>query len=547
MFQIPNDARSKDIVRSVRRIYGPEAEIRIPGAKHKFFRGAPNNLANILGVDYPLQEQGQWRLSKEDLAWAKPEQIAAVRMFCRNPGLIVSHPTGCGKTFTSIAAVAAAGVSRVTLVTPSRVIRNFKKTLAKHAPRIAYTVLEGQTPAPPEEWRWVGPSDSPAKIAIVSWANLPHWTSTFYESWANDNCALVLDEAHRAKSSTRWHAVEDATGKATFFYNDSWAGCCALLSRAHQKRLLLSATPQSTDRSDWWAQLDYAEPDAWATYRPFTAEYCGGAAGKYGWDAGGATQTEEFVARMNLVQHHVEKKTMPLPRVRIHFERIPAAQLDLRSGQKSLPRKIPGRDALRQEILIAYAAAAKRPWLLDRVPQWCAQGLRTTIFTNRKEEVIRVELALKSLVPGGTEIYAVNGNSKDADIDRALERYCDTETSNPAVLISTLDLLGEGVDGLHKVTQNAVFLAIPPTPRQIVQGVGRFHRLEGIEADVWILFGEGLIDEGIVDILGSRLQDFNTLLAGDSTIEELSEKMSDESGGMTKIRAKLLQQYGGIL
>ena len=549
---IPNDARAKAIVKDVRRVYNTERFPEIPGLNHKWLKGAPNNCADLLGVPYPgNREPPVWRLSRDHWEWSQPNQRGAVAMFARQPGLIVSHPTGTGKTFTSIACIAASGAPRVLIVTPTRVIRNYRKALQRFAPFVPYTILQGQTAAPPEEWRFEGPRSGPARVAIVSWANLPAWTETLGNTWALEpgagGSALVLDESHRAKSKSRWFVEEDAEGNTTFRYNSSWAGSCTYLSRRYTRRLLLTATPQSTDRADWWAQNDYAEPDAWGSYRDFTTQYCEGSTGEYGWDATGASCTDEFQSRMVTLQHHVPKSVLPLPELRVHFERIPRDKLDIPAANASLPKRIGSNSGKQQEALIAYAAAAKRPWVLENVARWSQAGGRTTIFTNRKEEVLRVALALKAVL-GSVPVYYVNGDSKDDEIDAVLEKYTDTTTPGPAVLVSTSDLPGEGVDGLHLVTTNAVFQAIPYTPRQLVQALGRFHRLEGLSADVWVIWGEGLIDEGIVDILAPRLREFNTMLAGDETLESLSAAMSDEGAGLKRMREKLVATYalGGM-
>ena len=521
-----------------------------PGVRHPFLRGYPRNIHRE-----PYTLPAAWNLNLALLEWATPAQVNAALFAASVPGCLLTHPTGAGKTFTTIAAAAAMRATRTVIITPKPVLRGYCKALTKFAPAIQWTRLRGLTPTAAEEWVWQGATNNAApRVALVSWDTMAAWADTL-AAFAGVNTAgtgglLILDEAHRAKSPSRWDVLEHANGTRTFQYNDSWAGSTAFLAHSISRRLLATATPYARQRDDLWALCDYAEPSCWGTYRQYTEAYCGAGAGTYGWETAEDTNTPEFLARLATIQHHVPKSTLPLPRITIIPVRLTPQELDLNAAQGSLQI-----DAKRQrgakgkfERLIAYAAAAKRRWTIDHVATWCREGRRCVIFVSRRTEVQNFADALASILPLGIPIYALHGGASETEIDTALDAYIEGKPDgDPAVLISTLDLLGEGVDGLHRVTTRAVLAALPYTPRQLVQALGRFQRLGGIEAEVYLPIGTGLIDEDILCTLSPRLRGYSTILAGNNELEQLAEDMSNRDEALRRIQERLVEKYTNLV
>jgi hypothetical protein len=100
----------------------------------------------------------------------------------------------------------------------------------------------------------------------------------------------------------------------------------------------------------------------------------------------------------------------------------------------------------------------------------------------------------------------------------------------PAVLVSTWQAMGESID-LQK-THRAIFAMLPITPRQLLQGEGRFARIGGFESEVEYMIAEGTADEEYVDLLLPKLPPVASLFSEES-LAQLHEALAPVKSGST--------------
>jgi hypothetical protein len=236
------------------------------------------------------------------------QRAGVTRLFAHGGGL-VEAPAGSGKTLIAdVAALADAHVAGLDTAT----ILTVCKTGAceqQRREKVRFFGIEPFVWLPPSARRkgdrWQTPDDyndawrrgelpHGLRWIIVGWPAVRAWHA---ELAALGACAVVLDEAHYAKSADRvryrLYVDEDAADDVRFDREDkdNRSASTAKLCASIPSRYLTTATPLANRLNDWWGLGNLIEQpgygdfgfEAWSpTVSRFLMRYCNGARGDFG-------------------------------------------------------------------------------------------------------------------------------------------------------------------------------------------------------------------------------------------------------------------------
>jgi hypothetical protein len=411
-------------------------------------------------------------------------------------------------------------------------------------------------------------------VVVVAWTSLSDWIT---ELLSVRFSALVADESHSAKATSRWQAIPlpepetlldrakqeaDARARGGFVSardgdervmmvpRDNISASAGKLARAVERCLCTSATPVKDRLRDLWSQLDVMEPGAHGNATVWLNRYASRKPGLYGgYDTTGASNLDELSYRLSFLVHHVDSAVarVQLPAARRQTYRIaPEDQCAPGGGfVEELKRaRLRGAAAV-LEVKVAEAASRKRPAVIALVKDHVANGHKVTVFTGRRKDAERLgaELrrALKDAGPGQSPITVWASHGGEAPEARAQHVKAYYQHPGPCVFVGTGDAFGEAITGLHD-TDAVLFAMLPITPASIIQQEGRFLRL-GSKRPVlyYYLVCEDTVDEHIASILLDKL-DTVIAVAPDSQLPGIADAVggtADEEALFASILAKI--------
>lgn len=151
---------------------------------------------------------------------------------------------------------------------------------------------------------------------------------------------------------------------------------------------------------------------------------------------------------------------------------------------------------------------AKAPLVADYVNTLMEGGEeKLVVFTWHREVLDILERSLSKWKPVRID-GSVPSNRRSTLIERFIhERDC-------GVFLGNLQSIGEGVDGLQKVCNRAVFAECSWTPSHNDQGIGRLERIGAVGHGILIEFlvAEGSLDERVLGSSLRKLKDINAAL-----------------------------------
>lgn len=365
-------------------------------------------------------------------------------------------------------------------------------------------------------------NDTDALFAVVGYEALPDVVDDLLE-WRPKN--LILDEAHKCRSSKRWSATQTEDGRLRFDPLENIAASAYQLSRFCERRLATTATPIKDRTRDLWAQLDLVHPDAWGRFysrdkASFAGRYCNAFESRFGGvDHSGSSNLDELWARVSMVTHHVPHsvthRSLP-PRRRVVSYVAPSEQVRADGFTKDFFKKAAKNGPMAVlEARLMEAAAKKRKVLLEMVDEAVESGQKVVVFTGRREDCERLADDVEKLVEGRARVrvWMSHGGKTARERDVMVQAFMAHQ--GPCVFVGTGDAHGEGIS-MHD-TDLALIAMLPYTPGAIIQWEGRFSR-HGQKRPVLVqyLVAEGTIDEHVVEILLSKMRPVEEVSQDDS-------------------------------
>ena len=452
-----------------RRNKFPRHIVGYPPAPEEWLTSAPLP-SPTLGRLLPYQREGVLRAANAEahlFAWA----------------------CGAGKTLGALAI--AANHARTLVITRAHTKWQWAGQAHQWVPGLQATVLSSRDPVPPT-----------GDLAVINWEVLPHWVDVI-QAW--NPTLVVFDEIHKAKAWKRKSGVINPhTLEKEYHWLENQSAAAARITRGAQQRLGLTATPVPKDLMDLWSPLDLLEPDCWGTSWDFAMRYCAAKPGYEGrgLDTSGKSNVAELQHRLAGVSHFVTKKMvaqyMPPRRVEVVFvpEECQVRPASFKADIKAAAKY--GKHSL-FNVMVMEAASRKRSWVEDLVEEQAPQGKNVVVLTGRHREVETIGDNLRKRLT--CPVYSSHGGVDTPEQRvKLLEKYNETG----GVFIGTLDAFGEAGD-YFKETDVGIFAMLPYTPKDLIQGVGRFGRLGGRAATVYLPVAEATVDERINERLLQRL------------------------------------------
>lgn len=472
----------------------------------------------------------------------------------RGGGYLI-HAAGAGKTLACIL-FALATPGPIVVVTPAAVRSQWRSqverftTLRPHCIDPALYARKGAELLPAYLERMRSSGERP--FVVTPWESL----GDHVEALAGLHpVTVVFDEIHYAKQWRRDRFVPLIGGGVKPVDLRNRSSFARALSRAAQRRIGASATPIPDRVRDLWAQFDLIEPGAWGlTYTKFAFAYAAARETDHGLDTRGSSNPGELGRRLAFSVHRVPYSVSHghLPPVRNQTTILPRERQCRPIG--GFAKLIKEANEIDEESItiarLMEAASRKRPYVVERILEFTAQGGKCVVFTGLHKDCERlageIEKALRSSPCGAAAWFGwCHGGHSTLLRNDLREAYL--AHRGAAVLVGTGDSLGTGQD--LNDTDYACLAMLPYTPGKLTQWRGRFPRL-GMVRPVLIeaIVAEGTADEIVADILLAKLPAIEKLV-GDENLAGIGKSLrglDDEEAVLRAMYERIAKMTGDL-
>lgn len=368
---------------------------------------------------YPYQEQGAAFLTSRYHA-------------------LLADEMGLGKTAQVIEALDRVNAQSVVIICPASVRIHWAREFAKwsNLNRRIGVLKDGKSQIPPHP------------CVIITSYNLLLNNRTLKRLGVSLIDAVVIDEAHYLKNTTA-KRTKLILGKSSFLHKAryKWA---------------LTGTPVPNRPSEFYPLLYTMAPECiepYLSWRAYGERYCAGFSNWQGFNAKGASNTEELRERV---------KTYMLRR-------------ELKDVEHQLPDKIesiiemevPGAAELTANEYLSTArrllAEAKVPQASEHIKDIVADVGKVVVFAHHRNVIDALNSALSEANP-----RILYGGMSMESKQRSIDDFINDESVG--VFIAQTGAGGTGVDGLQKVCHHIVFVELDWSPGVMDQAIGRLVR-----------------------------------------------------------------------
>lgn len=448
--------------------------------------------------------------------WTDPEwpsdlydfqKVAATAVLHERRGLL-NFDMGLGKTRTAIEVLKYEQVRRILIVTPAIVRSTWRDEISRWWPGRAEDVgiihLGRNRKSGVSKKAALDRSKAyAAEIQVVSFALLDEIDISGWD-------ALVVDESHRIKDP------EAAQSVAVKKISIGLGGNSFIL--------LLTGTVAPDRPIDVWNQIDTLWPGRFGSSRTggipwkFKERYSNQLDNGYGtqWFGVNKEHAAELAARIGGLSSRATKAEWAhlLPPFLVQMVRVPPTNgmaLAARTAFENF-------EAIQSELNLAGQVKATyvKEWLENAQE---SGAKHCCILTHLRETAEKIAAE----IPATANVFCITGEMPAEERNRVLAL---AKKAERAVIVATMHSVGIGID-LTFCTQ-AVFVELDYKLGEVLQAIGRFHRLSSQEpANVTILAVERTVDEIVASKLLAKMEAINkTVKAGDS-----EERLSAALGG----------------
>lgn len=462
-----------------------------------------DNLINRMVLKQDYSYITTWGTREDRVIFPKdlmPFQISDVRKMCGLRHCLNANPMGLGKTIETAKYLQVNKVKSALIVCP-KIIRSQWQEQLKTWGDIDAKIYDGQKKVTPGVW-------------IVNYDKLRNeQTLTKFKQFQWN--FLILDEAHKIKSRT---------AKQTL----------AVKSIPAAHRVALTGTPILRYVDDLWSILNFLDPQyVCKSYYTFVDYFCKKQRTPWGDKITGLTDNLDRVELLNRLLEVVS---------------IRNAGINVASGKTSEVVKLPMSKAQRTLY------KKERQLLLDELPEHCtiANGAVLTLrlmqttswpglylgerevgpkfewiletLQNNPEERIVVfsvfEKTVSALVDylNANDVSAVKitGKQKAEENEFSRRKFTSKSSRFARVLAGTIGAMGQGYDGLQRVSHTVVFIDRDWSPEIMKQAEDRLHRM-GQEhlVNVYYLECRGSFDQHVGRINRTKADDIRSALNDD--------------------------------
>lgn len=433
-----------------------------------------------------------------------PYQKVGVEFLIASGGrAIISDPPGLGKSLQALAYIAHQNFTRSLIVAPASVKSSWVKE-AKKWTKMSYIEIDSKTDL----------SKIPADVQlwIINYDILKKHLNTLLKTRFD---VVVADECHMVKSRTAQRTK-------------------ALMAIAKHVPhvVLLSGTPLLSRPVEMYTLLNMVDPVTWNNWYDFTRRYCGGQQGRFGYEVGGATNTEELHQRIK--RHFIRRQkkdvlTQLPPKIRIDVpvkldpamaKQYDAAEQDLASfliqykGKQpaEVAKMIAAEQLAKLNILRQITALGKIPTAIELIDSVLEAGEKILIFSSFMEPLRQLQ-----------QMYANNsvmitGETSVEDRGGIVTRF--QEDPNTRIFFGGIRSAGVGIT--LTAAQNVLFLDYAWNPADMQQAEDRIHRpgQQAASVNIYQLHAEGTIDGRLLALLKQKQVVFDKVIEGAAVLQE---------------------------
>ena len=453
---------------------------------------------------------------------AYPFQLEAIERGVTDYGLVIVLPTGGGKTRVAIEIMACAfNGGHFLIACPAAVRPHWRREIKKWdpRPRVEIRVLKtGKEAAQAAEWL---SETRPGKFSktptyfITSYELLKHFAAVDLEERL---CGLIVDELHmlaneKSGFSKNWGAIRE--------YN---RGALALG---------LSATPAPNRLPDLVGGVNAIFPGRFGRWWGFTEYYFYCTPGQYGGKEVGdlrEDRLEELRSRIAAVAIQKTKDEIAhlLPRLTVQKIEVPF---------KRENRKKALQDARGDYNEYILRTSGKR---ISEAVKWIEKAGSQHVCALTYHRDTAHELS-QALTDSGFKSSVVTGEHTPEQRDFIIRASLKQDQH---FLVCTMSSVGTGVDVLAGYT-TALFVELSYVPKDVIQAMGRFHRLSSPGAVlIAFLLLRGTLDDVLMAALEPKIRELGKTLETGASEKQLQAVLGvdeDEDAWFTRM-AEIVEQ-----
>lgn len=249
-----------------------------------------------------------------------PYQRAGIAFGLSKPGVLLGDEMGLGKTIQIIGMINAdPTIRRVLIVCPATLKLNWRRELAKWLVRPAKIAVCNSDAYP-----------AGADIVIINYDILHKFADKLRaEPWD----LLAVDEAHYMKSPDARRTVQVVGKRNKRKKGDTTTPEWATEPIPARRRIYATGTPIVNRPVEMWPLLSSLDPETWRSFFAYANKFCGAHHNGFGWDFGGATNTEQLqtILRSTIMVRRLKRDVLKeLPPKRRQVIELPANDKSLR-------------------------------------------------------------------------------------------------------------------------------------------------------------------------------------------------------------------------
>jgi len=316
---------------------------------------------------------------------------------------------------------------------------------------------------------------------------LPSWTSLGLRDRIG---TLVLDEVHVLSNPKSKRSI-----------------AALMMSPAAEHVVCATGTPLWNKPAGLWSILSICNPAAWGSFKEFTAAYCSGAPGPYGWTTGAPSRVEEFQTRLEAVMlrrrwRDIRDELPPCTRT-VEIAPLNANQiLQIDKLAESIREELSqGADFSSPTLIGALArvrrlvAARKAPIAASAACRVADSGERVVVWVWHKKVADTIARRIKRATP-----YVVTGSVPERNRARILDEW---RASENGVLIISMGVAPAGID--LSQAAHCIFAELDWTPATIGQAEMRTFSPSRPNFVTFVV-AEHDIDQRLVDTLTTKCE-----------------------------------------
>jgi SWI/SNF-related matrix-associated actin-dependent regulator of chromatin subfamily A-like protein 1 len=450
-----------------------------------------------------------------------PYQKIGVEFLVASGGrAIIADPPGLGKSLQSLGYVAHSRFERTLIICPATVKSSWENEIRKWT-NLSYVIFDSKTKIadiPHDTRLWVINYDILKK-------HLPTLLKTRFD-------ALIADEVHYCKNP---QAIRTKVVKQ--------------LAKHVPHIVLLSGTPLLSRPVEMFTLLNMVDPGTWDNWFEYTRRYCNGHQGQWGYDASGATNTEELHERIRRYfirrsKEEVLKQLPPKVRIPVPVDMRGEIAALYNSAEEDLMSYLLQYSG-KQPAEIARAVQAERLVKLNILRQLCALSavptatalIESVLESGDKAIVFSsfVDPLKKLLEKFGDQAVILTGETPVEQRGELVARF----QSDPNTKIFLTGFKSGGTGITLTAAQNTIFLDYPWNPSDQKQAEDRNHRpgQEAQSVNIYQLHARGTIADKMQKILERKQKVFDKVIEG-----ELPESFADDTDTIQEVVKDIMER-----